>query len=267
MIFKLKYIGFAGIVLLTNCRNEPKDKEQSAVEWLKPEAGTSVNLGDKVNLELQIPADDKIDSVVYFSDSKKLLKKPDGKPLNIATDSLPLGVRSISAKIYRSGKDAEEVITNILLRSALTPKKIGYEVKQVFKHDTSSFTEGLEFHNGYLYESDGGNDENTGYSSLRRIELATGKVLQKADIDKKIFAEGITIIGDKILQLTYKENIGFVYDLKTFKLLEQFNCQYPREGWGLASDAEKIYNSDGSNNIYFLDKKTYKQMGYIEVYD
>ena len=264
MRFNIKYIALIGIFFSFQCTND-KDKNTAAT-WNKPEAGTAFNLGDKVALELQLP-DDKVDSIVYYSDSVKLVKALNGKAVNISTDSLPLGIRSIQAKIYRAGKEPEVAITNIVLKSALVPQKFGYQVKQVFNHDTSSFTEGLEFHDGFLYESDGGNDESTGYSSLRRVEPSTGKILQLTNVDKSIFAEGITIIGDKILQLTYKENLGFVYDLKTLKLLEQFSCQYPREGWGLCFDGQKIYNSDGSNNIYFLNKDTYRQEGYIEVYD
>ncbi len=263
MRLNLKYTALIAVFFSFQC----KDDKKGIATWNKPEAGTSFNLGDKMALELQLP-DGKVDSIVYYADSIKLLKALDGKAVSIHTDSLPLGMRSITAKIYRNdGAEPEEAVTNIVLKSKLVPKKIEYQVKQVFNHDTASFTEGLEFHDGYLYESDGGNDEYTGYSSLRRVEPATGKVLQKTDMDKKIFAEGITIIGDKILQLTYKENIGFVYDLKTLKLLKQFACQYPREGWGLCFDGKNVYNSDGTNTIYFLNKDTYQQEGSIEVYD
>ncbi len=265
MRIHLKYIALIGIFFSFHCTNDKKGNPTTAT-WTKPEAGTAFNLGDKVVLELQLP-DGKVDSIVYYADTVKLVKALDSKPVTVNTDSLPLGIRSITAKIYQAGSKPDEATTNIVLKSKLIPKKFGYQVKQVFKHDTASFTEGLEFHNGSFYESDGGNDDNIGYSSLRRVEPSTGKVLQKTDIDKKIFAEGIAIIGDKILQLTYKENIGFVYDLKTLKLIKQFACQYPREGWGLCFDGKKIYNSDGTNNIYFLNKDTYKQEGYIEVYD
>jgi glutaminyl-peptide cyclotransferase len=264
MRLNIKYIAL--IVIFFSVRCTEKKGNSASTTWNKPEAGTAFNLGDKVALELQLP-EDKVDSIVYYSDSVKLVKALDNKAVSISTDSLSLGIRSVTAKIYRAGKEPEEAITNMVLKSALVPQKFGYEVKHVFNHDTASFTEGLEFHDGSFYESDGGNDDNIGYSSLRRVEPSTGKVLQKTDIDKKIFAEGIAIIGDKILQLTYKENIGFVYDLKTLKLLEQFQCQNSREGWGLCFDGQKIYNSDGSNNIYFLNKDTYRQEGYIEVYD
>ena len=133
----------------------------------------------------------------------------------------------------------------------------------MFKHDTSSYTQGLEFHGGYLYESDG----LTGESSIRKTDPATGKVLQMTKVRDELFAEGITIVGDKILMLTYQNNVSLEYDLNSLKLLREFPNQYQREGWGLCNDGKVIYSSDGSNTIYILNKDTYMQEGSIEVYD
>lgn len=228
--------------------------------WIKPEAGTLFNLGDKIRLQLVESA--KFDSVIFFVDTNRVLKVGDAKPVSISSDSLALGNRLITARIFRNGR-TEDISTNIILTSALVPRKLSYQVVHTFPHDTSSYTEGLEYYKGYLYESAG----EYGKSSLRKVDITSGKILQKMMIRPEIFAEGITIVGEKILQLTYKENLGIVYDLNTLKPIKEFSCQDPREGWGLCFDGKRIYNSDGTNTIYFLNKDTFHEEGYIEVYD
>lgn len=242
-----------------SCANDRKSEEAST--WLNPEAGRSVNLGDTVSLQVQVSG--KADSVVYYADGQRLINAPGEKPVNISTDKLPLGIKSITAKIYRKGEEPEEIGTNIVLKSTLSPRKFSYKVVQELKHDTSSYTQGLEYHNGFFYESDGLRGE----SSIRKVDPKTGKVLQMTKVSDDKFAEGITIIEDKILMLTYQENVNLEYDLESLKLLREFPAQYQREGWGLCNDGKRIYNSDGSNMIFILNKDTYMQEGSIEVYD
>ncbi|MFA6945388.1 MAG: glutaminyl-peptide cyclotransferase [Pedobacter sp.] len=262
MRFKLIFLSLCSIFFFVHCSNEPKQSDTSSTStWIRPEAGTSVNLGDTVSLELKLT--DKVDSVVYFADGVKLKKAADNKAVNVATGEFPLGIKAITAKIYRGKSEPEEISTNIVVKSTLIPQKFIYTVQQVFKHDTSSYTQGLEFHNGYLYESDG----LTGESSIRKTDPATGKVLQITKVRDELFAEGITIVGDKILMLTYQNNISLEYDLNSLKLLREFPGQYQREGWGLCNDGKVIYSTDGTNTIYILNKETYMQENSIEVYD
>lgn len=213
-------------------------------------------------MNLQVKLNDKADSVVYFADGERLLNSVDEKPVSIQTDNLALGMKAITAKIYRKGSEPEEISTSIVLKSSLVPAKLGYTVVQQFKHDTESYTQGLEYQNGVFYESDG----LVGESSLRKVDPPTGKVLQVTPIDN-VFAEGITILGDKILMLTYTENVNMEFDLKSLKLLRQYPTPYSRQGWGLCNDGSKIYNSDGTNVLHILNKDTYMEEGYIEVYD
>jgi glutamine cyclotransferase len=249
----------AAVLLFSNCTNDEKPAEETST-FVSPQAGKNINLGD--TLSLQVKLTEKADSVVYYADGERLLNATDERAVSMQTNDLQLGVKAISAKIYRSGAEAEEISTNIVVKSPLIPQRLSYTMVQEFKHDTSSFTQGLEFHDGFFYESDG----LAGESSIRKVEPATGKVLQLTPVDK-LFAEGMTIVGDKILMLTYTENVMMEYDLKSLKLLRQWSPPYNRQGWGLCNDGEKIYNSDGSNMIYILNKDTYMQEGYIEVYD
>ena len=259
-----KILYFAALVSLFISFQCTSDNPDSTVStWVSPETDQSINLGDKIKFAVKPAGGVKIDSIVYFIDAIRITSASNVNAISVASDSLPLGNRALSAKIYK-GATPEEITTSLTIRSALVPKKYAYSVVQTFPHDTASYTEGLEFHNGFLYESDG---EYKG-SSLRKTEIKTGKVLQLTPIpETTIFAEGIVINDDKILMLTYQENIAIEYDLKTLKRIREFPTQYQREGWGLCTDGTNIYNTDGSSSIYILNKENYMQKSYLEVFD
>jgi glutamine cyclotransferase len=136
-----------------------------------------------------------------------------------------------------------------------------YQVLNTYPHDQSAFTEGLAFEDGVLYESTG----LYGYSNLRRVELETGKILQIRELPNQYFGEGITIYKNKIIQLTWKSNLGFVYYKSNFELLQEFN--YPTEGWGITYDRNCLIMSDGTSTLHFLDPETFKEISQIEVYE
>lgn len=136
-----------------------------------------------------------------------------------------------------------------------------YNIVNIYPHNETSFTQGLVFENGVLYEGTG----LYGQSTLRRVELETGKTLQIFTLPNQFFGEGITIFDEKIIQLTWRSNKGFVYDKHSFELLQEFD--YPTEGWGITHDGSKLLMSDGTTTLYFLDPETFTQVGQIEVYD
>lgn len=135
----------------------------------------------------------------------------------------------------------------------------GFVVKRTYPHDPQAFTQGLFYKDGYLYESTG----LQGKSSLRKVELATGKVVQKKELASEFFGEGSAAVGQEIIGLTWTSNVGFVYDIKTFSLKRRFN--YAGEGWGLASDGDLLYMSDGTPAIRVLDAKTLQEVRRIQV--
>jgi glutamine cyclotransferase len=137
----------------------------------------------------------------------------------------------------------------------------GYEVVHTFQHDPNAFTQGLVFHEGNFLESTG----EVGASSLRRVEVDTGKVLQRVEVPPPYFAEGLTILKGKIYQLTWQHQLGFIYDALTFEKTGQFN--YTGEGWGLANDGQSLILSDGTNRIRFLDPESFKVTKTIAVLD
>jgi glutamine cyclotransferase len=137
----------------------------------------------------------------------------------------------------------------------------GYEVVNTFPHDPEAFTQGLIFQDGALVESTGLES----HSTLRRVELQTGKVLQKVEVPRDFFAEGMTLFNGKIYQLTWKGEKGFIYDPQTFQKTGEFT--YTGEGWGLTHDADSLILSDGSNKLRFLDPADYHVKRTISVTD
>jgi glutamine cyclotransferase len=146
------------------------------------------------------------------------------------------------------------------LLTAATPE-YGYKVIHVYPHDPRSFTEGLEYRAGYLYESTG----REGQSWLRKIQLETGAVVQQINLAPQYFGEGITVIDQKIVQLTYKTKIGFVYDQGTFARRSTF--AYPGEGWSLTNDGRQIFMDDGTSEIRIWDAVTLRELKRIKVHD
>jgi glutamine cyclotransferase len=259
-----KIVFFALIALLAYSCKEVK-KEQNLT--LSPEAGTTYKAGETIAAKLNYPADVKPDSIVYLLDTARIGTAKDSSGITIKTDSMQLGARVITAKLYQGSK-SQDVITNVVILAAKAPEELGFVVEKVFPHDTSSYTEGLLYQDGILYESDGGRvAEGSGQSSIRKVDLTTGRVIKKTDVDPKIFAEGIVVIGDKIVQLTYTEKIGYVYDKNSLNLLSTFTNNVGIEGWGMTFDGNKIYMDDSTNRLWFLNKNNYRQVGFLDVYD
>jgi glutamine cyclotransferase len=136
-----------------------------------------------------------------------------------------------------------------------------FSIVQVFPHDTSAYTQGLAYRDGFLYEGTGLN----GRSSLRKVRLESGEVIQHVDLGSEFFGEGITLVKDKILQLTWKSEVGFVYNLTNFQLVRRFS--YSGEGWGLAASDREIFMSDGTSAIRVLDPVTLKEKRRFRVHD
>jgi glutamine cyclotransferase len=134
-----------------------------------------------------------------------------------------------------------------------------FMVRHSYPHDPQAFTQGLFYKDGFLYESTG----LKGQSSIRKVQLETGKVLQKKDFSEEYFGEGIAPAGADIVSLTWTSKVGFVFDAKTFKLKRRFS--YEGEGWGLASDGKALFMSDGTAAIRVLDPKTLGEVRRFQV--
>lgn len=137
----------------------------------------------------------------------------------------------------------------------------GYRIIKAYPHDPRALTQGLIYRDGFLFESTG----LRGRSTLRKVRLETGVVLQQHTVDPKYFAEGLTAWENTLIQLTWKSSIGFLYDLASLKVKGTF--RYPGEGWGLTSDQHRLIMSDGSATLRFLDPTTFHETGHLTVRD
>jgi glutaminyl-peptide cyclotransferase len=135
----------------------------------------------------------------------------------------------------------------------------GYQIVRVYPHDAKAFTQGLQYVDGVLYEGTG----QVGQSSIRKVELATGKVLQTRDVPAPYFGEGITVWKNDLIELTWQTHVAFVYDRATFQPKKQFT--YPGEGWGLTQDGTSLIMSDGSDELRILDPVTFAERRRIKV--
>lgn len=135
----------------------------------------------------------------------------------------------------------------------------GFQVQNVYPHDPAAFTQGLLYHDGFFYESTGLH----GRSSLRKVVPETGEVVEIHHLAPQHFGEGLARWGDRLIQLTWRSRIGFVYELSTFRQLGVF--RYGTEGWGLTEDGTSLIMSDGTSTLRFLHPQTYEQTGRLEV--
>jgi glutaminyl-peptide cyclotransferase len=130
-------------------------------------------------------------------------------------------------------------------------RRLDFEVVNNYPHDPNAFLQGLLWHEGCLYESTG----LYGQSTLRRVDFPTGKILKSISLPSELFGEGLAMVGDRLIQLTWKSKIGFVYDRDTFMLVRRFT--YETEGWGLTYDGKMLIMSDGSSYLTYLDPSTF----------
>jgi glutamine cyclotransferase len=176
----------------------------------------------------------------------------------------PIGITLVLVFSLANPGCRSEAITNRANKNGLEREIVPtseYEIVHVYPHDPDAFTQGLIFQDGKLLESTG----EVGQSSLRRVELETGKVLQQVDVPAPYFAEGITLLKGKIYQLTWQHQVGFIYDAWTFEKIGTFN--YQGEGWGLTNDGQSLILSDGTNRIRFLDPDNFQVRKTIAVFE
>jgi len=170
-----------------------------------------------------------------------------------------LGNHSLEILLEVNGEEVKFSETIKILNSK-KPLLYTYEVVNTYPHDILAYTQGLEFHGDTLYESTG----QRGESSLRKVNYETGEVLQKVELDQFYFGEGLTILNDKIYQLTWQSQESLVYDLETMNMLNKFAYSESKEGWGLCNDGEKLYKSDGTDKIWILNKESLEEEFYIQ---
>ncbi len=250
----LKIIAYSSILILVlSCGGE---KNPAQIFDINLEGNKNLF---QVNQSIAVTLDNKenktIDNVTYSIDGNELPLTGNKITLNIPK----LGNKVLDARVEYEGKSVG-ISKTIKVLSASEPEVYTYEILNEYPHDREAFTQGLEFHNDTLYESTG----KKGKSSLRKVDYRTGKVLDQIDLENTFFGEGITILNNKIYQLTWQSKMGFVYALDTFKRSGSFQYGESKEGWGLANDGEKLFKSDGTEKIWLLNPDTLTEEDHIE---
>ncbi|MGK6350478.1 glutaminyl-peptide cyclotransferase [Parapedobacter sp. DT-150] len=260
------YLPAVLLAFIASCNTQ---KKATKFRFATPQAGTIVNIGESVPLKLVFPADvSSFDSVVYAVDGEVLARRTDSAAVSLDTEKSAFGNRTISAKLYHGGE--EQVAYSNIVVVPPAPQRYGFKVVNEYPHDPKAYTQGLEFdESGILYESTG--YESTGQygkSTLRKVNYQSGEVLQQIELDEQYFGEGLTIIGNKIIQLDWRDHkLGFVYNKNTLAKIGEFSYGQSPEGWGLCYDGNRLIKSDGSSKLYFLNRDTYAEEGFIDVYN
>ena len=223
---------------------------------------------ESLQLGILNPNNKTIDSIVYLSNDKKIASKKDLEKATFELKDQKLGYQNIKAIVYFDGVNSEAT-TRIELVSNVQPKLLKYKIVNTYPHDYQAYTQGLEFHRDTLYEGTGNGSGPTGkrgISSLRKTDYKTGKVYKKVELADQYFGEGITILNNKVYQLTWQNNEGYIYNADTFKKEKTFPYFKKIEGWGLTNDGTYLYQSDGTEKIWKIDPTTLKEIDYINVY-
>jgi glutamine cyclotransferase len=258
-----KYKALAFILLglsAVSCGDSIKDKENYFSfneSVLKPKYQSN----DKVNLEISNLKGKTIDSIIYYANDKKVGRVKGSKKISFDLKNEKFGYQNLKALIYFEGENIT-TSSRIELVADSAPKLLTYTIVNTYPHDINAFTEGFEFYRDTLVESTG----QKGLSYIAKTDFKTGKIIKKVDLDQQYFGEGITVINDKIYQLTWQNGVGFIYDANTLKKLKSFNYDKKIEGWGMTNDGQNIYHSDGTEKIWKMNPDTQKMIDFINVY-
>lgn len=249
-------------VTFFSCSSKSTKRPRKPVSSLtiKPN-NTQFIYGDKVDVNIKTKLRDgeiKNIKVYYQNRLLKESKELDFMIENVELDALGLTTLKVDAEKTDGLKNTRTKALTVL--SDIKPKQLTYQVINSYPHLKTSYTQGLEYYKGYLYEGTGEN----GHSKLLKVDIKTGKPLQTFDMDDKYFGEGITILNNKIYQITYHAQKGFVYDLETFAVIDSFNYK-SEQGWGLTNDGTHLIMSDGTNVLTWLNPEDFSIVKTIQV--
>ncbi|MGB0443305.1 MAG: glutaminyl-peptide cyclotransferase [Flavobacteriaceae bacterium] len=237
----LGLVFFAVLLVVGSC----SPKQSISYKIVVKTTSKNVRPTDTIHLSLNTLADTKTHQF-YWNDKK--LTQPFIVPQTT-------GEQQVKA-IIETENGTKEVTKNIRVFALTSPKAFTYNLINTYPHDINAYTQGLEFVGDTLYESTG----QYGASSIRKVDYKTGKIIQKLPLDKAYFGEGMTHINGKIIQLTWKRQLGFVYNASDFSLEKSFKYTKSPEGWGLCTDGKWIYKTDGSQKLWRLDPTSYEEL-------
>lgn len=258
---------FLWLLIMVSCNNssetaktpqKPKEQKKEIFSLASPTNGSTFKTGEVFSVNIKSDEPVNFDSCVLNIDGKyyQTLKT---LPAEITVSAIKVGIRRMLLNVYSQNEIISAVPFAIKVVPANAPAQYTYRVKKEYPHDTQAYTQGLFYWDSYIYEGTG----QEGHSSLRKVELQTGKVIQQHKLDDKYFGEGICLLNGKIYQLTWRHGEGFVYNLEDFSPAGKFN--YSSEGWGLTTDGTVFWMSDGTSNLYKLNPANMSVIDILEV--
>jgi glutamine cyclotransferase len=237
---------------------------EKIIKLISPEEDGNYKTGDIIKIVFEPDKNNSVpDSVIIFFNGKKLDKIMNQPWIcNYKSDKNGrVGRASVKLVAYKGNYKPQVITRFVTMFSDIVPKTYHFKIVNTYPHDRKSFTQGLIYDGGFLYEGTG----QYGESYLKQVDLKTGTIIKQQKIEDQLFGEGITILGEKIFQLTWTSKVGFVYDKNSFKQLNKI--YYQTEGWGLAAYKDELVMSDGTNSIYFIEPELFTVVSSIEVYD
>ncbi|MBN1158503.1 MAG: glutaminyl-peptide cyclotransferase [Bacteroidales bacterium] len=241
-----------------------ESEQKSIAGIISPEEEQIYTWGDSVRvvLDFLIPSE-AVDSVqIIACNNSTRTFKDHYESFYWHTEGCPVGLNTVRVKIHYNDSLVESHSFSVVLFSDRIPENYSYSLIRTFPHDPEAYTQGLLYHEGLLYESTG----LEGKSSLRVVNISTGKPEKVVYLRPEFFAEGIACFSNQIYQVTYRSKVGFIYNISTLELVRSFTYRI-NEGWGLTSDGSNLIMSDGSEHLYILEPEFFTQVGQVEVFD
>ncbi len=271
-IASLLFASLTLILSLSCCnKNAPRHSDKLAGQVtptrfriVSPQPDQVIISGDSVKIDIaQTDSTTTIDSVAV-SAGKGPVTTLHGKPARLYWNSATSRVGKITLKIlfYFSDSLQESHNINLVVLSDLEPQQYNYRVIRKYPHDDQAYTQGLVYNNGKMYESTGLEKK----SSVRIVDMETGKPEKITHMAPQFFGEGIALYKDQIYQITYRDQVGFVYDKNTLSKIRSFDYQF-LEGWGLTTNNKYLIMTDGSAHLFFLEPEFFTQVDRVEVFD
>lgn len=268
----MKKYNLLAFILLASLFIACEDKEKDKSGWFllsTTDNKAQFTSDETATLSITNTKNKTVDSIVFFSNDQKIGAVKGVSPFKYVLAEEKLGYLNLKALVYFENEYVEST-HRIELVSNIEPKLLKYTLVNTYPHDIKAYTQGLEFHRDTLYEGTGNGAGNStgikGVSSLRKTNYKTGEVYKIVSYPEAIFGEGITILNNKVYQLSWQNLVGFIYDADTFKEIKRFDYAKRIEGWGLCNDGQKLYQSDGTEKIYTLNAETQQIERHINVY-
>lgn len=258
------------ILLLSCCRkhapghNAPESSARPSITGVtSPRNGTIITCGDSVKISLSaVAAGNNVDSVVVSSGKNPVLRLKGKTEGYWRSGKNKVGQTTLKIQVYYNDSLEESHAASLVILSDVVPQKYSYRVISQYPHDADAYTQGLIYENGRFFESTGLEEK----SSVRIVDIKSGKPEKLIPLTREFFGEGIALYKDQLYQVTWKNQVGFVYDKNTLEQIRSFDYQI-REGWGLCTDGQYFVMSDGSSQLYFIDPEFFTQVDKIDVFD